>query len=477
MVDRSLAAPDVMAALETFGSQARPHNSDDLFDCWGLVRQVHVHLLGRGHADELLGPRTAGSGDWRPLGDRADLLVGDVVGTHPCAAPDECHVAIYCGRVGDTHLVYDSSPRGDIPLLDRYGDLVGVREIFTRYMRATAAADGLRNQGGAYLRLWDGRDLYSSQAVHRLLSLGAPERDIDTRAARAAAGLDPLPFYCRRRLARDARGREVYDNAAGKHQQCYLPDGALVPDGLYEQACEQGEVGPAVVRPRPPAFDTDAGRAAPGGGRAFTWAYGDADVAGCRVEVYEETLEGRKRLVLSEELLGAATAYTVPGRELREDTLYAFVVFARDARGYSRDAVRPFAYRAAPGSPLLDHNRARPYALRPDDGAVVATLTPTLAWEVARPAADQTRFRLELYAQACREQDSRVLWAVTVEGALARSCRYQVPPLAGLEPGGTYFWYLTTINSRGRDCFAPAEGVFVVADDADAGGTAGQARA
>ena len=275
---------------------------------------------------------------------------------------------------------------------------------------------------------------------------------------------------------RDARGCEVYDNSASKHQQYYVPDAALVSDALYEQVCEQGE-GRLAARLRPPAFDADAGRAVLGGGRAFTWTHGDADVAGCRVEVYEETSAGQKRLVLREELPGRATAYTVPGRVLREDTLYAFVVFARDARGYSRDAVSTFVYRASPGSPLLDHNRARPYALRPDDGAVVATLTPTLAWEITRPEANQVRFRLELYAQACREQDSRVLWAVTVEGALARSCRYQVPPLAGLEPGGTYFWYLTTINSRGRDCFAPAEGVFVVADDADAGGTAGQARA
>jgi hypothetical protein len=469
MVDRSRAARDVMAALEAFGPQARPHNSDDLFDCWGLVRQVHAHLLGRGHSDELLGPKTAKNGDWRPLGDRADLLVGDVVGTHPCAAPDERHVALYCGRVGDNHLVYDSSPRGDIPLLDKYGDLIGVREICTRYMRATVSADGLCNHGGAYLRLWDGRDLYFSQAVHRLLLLGAPERESDTRAARAAAGLDPLPFYCRRRLPRDARGREVYDNSSSKHQQYYVPDAALVPDGLYEPVCEQGESGLRAARPRPLAFDADAGRAAPGGGRTFTWTCGDADVAGCRVDVYEETRDGRKRLVTREELPGPATAYTVPGRVLREDTPYAFVVFARNAAGYSRDAVTTFVYRAAPGSPLLDHNRARPYSLRPDDGAVVATLTPTLAWEIARPEADQVSFRLELYAEACREQGSRPLYEATVEGAAAGSCRYKVPPLAGLELGGVYYWYLTTTNARGRDCYAPAEGVFVVADDADAG--------
>ena len=460
-----------MAALEAFGPQARPHNADDLFDCWGLVRQVHARLLGRGHAEELLGHKTARSGDWRPLGDRTDLVVGDVVGTHPCMASDERHVALYCGRVGDNHLVYDSSPRGDIPLLDKYGDLIGVREIFTRYMRATTATDGLRNQGGAYLRLWDGRDLYFSQAVHRLLLLGAPERERDTRVARAAAGLTPLPFYCRRRLPRDARGREVYDNLSSKHQQYY------VPDDLYEQVCEQGEISLSATRPRPPAFDAGAGRAAPGGGRAFTWTYGDADVAGCRVEVHEETPDGRKRQVLREELPGPVTAFTVPGRVLREDNLYAFVVFARNAVGYSRDAVSTFVYRAAPGSPLLDRNRARPYSLRPADGEVVATLTPTPAWEIAQPEANQVRFRLELYAQACREQDSRPLYEVTVDGSAAGSCRYKVPPLAGLEPGGVYYWYLTTTNARGRDCYAPAEGVFVVAVDADAGGMDVEGRA
>jgi hypothetical protein len=477
MVDRSLAAHDVMAALEAFGPQARPHNADDLFDCWGLVRQIHTHLLGRGHAEELLGPKTAKSGDWRPLGDRADLVVGDVVGTHPCSTPDERHVALYCGRVGDNHLVYDSSPRGDIPLLDKYGDLIGVREIFTRYMRATASTHGLRNQGGGYLRLWDGRDLYFSQAAHRLLLLGAPERERDTRAARVAAGLELLPFYCRRRLPRDARGREVYDNSSSKHQQYYVPDAALLRDGLYERVCEQGEVDVLAARPRPPAFDADAGRAAPGGGRAFTWTYGDADVGGCRVDVYEETPDGQKRLVLREELPGPVTAFTVPGRVLREDNLYAFVVFARNGRGYSRDAVSTFVYRAAPGSPLLDHNRARPYSLQPDDGAVVATLTPTLAWQIARPEADQVRFRLEFYAGACREQDSRPLYEVTVEGAAALSCRYKVPPLAGLEPGGMYYWYVTSTNARGRDCYAPAEGVFVVAADADAGGMGAEGRA
>ena len=463
-----------MAALEAFAPQARPHNSDDLFDCWGLVRQVHAQLLGRGHAEELLGHKTAKSGDWRLLGDRADLVVGDVVGTHPCAAPDERHVALYCGRVGDNHLVYDSSPRGDIPLFDKYGDLIGVREICTCYMRATAASDGLRNQGGAYLRLWDGRDLYFSQAVHRLLLLGAPDGERDTRAARAAAGLDPLPFYCRRRLPRDARGREVYDNSSSKHQQYYVPDAALLRDGLYEQVCKEGEVGLLAARPRPPAFDADAGRAAPGGGRVFTWTYGDAGVAGCRVDVYEETLHSQKRLVLSEELPGPVTAFTVPGRALREDTLYAFVVFARNAAGYSRDAVSTFVYRAAPGSPLLDHNRARPYSLRPDDGAVVATLTPTLSWEIAKPAADQVSFRLELYAEACWEQDDRPLYEAKVEGAAADSYRYKVPPLAGLEPGVVYYWYVTSTNARGRDCYAPAEGVFVVAADAEAGGVGGE---
>ena len=477
MVDRSLAAQDVMAALEAFGPQARPHSSDDLFDCWGLVRQVHTRLLGRGHADELFGHKTAKSGDWRPLGNRADLLVGDVVGTHPGAAPDERHVAVYCGRVGDNHLVYDSSSRGDIPLLDKYGDLIGVREIFTRYMRAGGSADGLRNQGGAYLRLWDGRDLYVSQAVHRLLTLGAPDDERDTRAVRAAAGLEPLPFYCRHRLPRDVRGREVYDNSSSKNQQYYVPDAALLRDGLYERVCEQGEVGLLAARPRPPAFARDAGRAAPGGGRAFAWTYRDADVGGCRVDVYEQTLDGHQRLVLREELPGPATAFTVPGRLLREDNQYAFVVFARNDVGYSRDAVSTFVYRAAPGSPLLDHNPVRPQALRPDDGEVVATVTPTLAWEIARPEADQVRFRLEFYAQACREQDSRPVYEVTVEGAAAGTCRYKVPPLAGLEPGGMYYWYLTTTNARGRDCYAPAEGVFVVVADADAGGTGEEERA
>ena len=468
----------MMAALEAFGPQARPHNADDFFDCWGLARQVHTQLLGPGHAEELLGHKTAKSGGWRPLGDRADLLVGDVVGTHPCLAPNERHVALYCGRVGDNHLVYDSSPRGDIPLFDKYGDLIGVREIFTRYMRATATTDGLRNQGGGYLRLWDRRDLYFSQAVHRLLLLGAPERECDTRVARAAAGLEPLPFYCRRRLPRDARGSEVYDNSSSKGQQRYVPDTACCAT-VYTSGSASRARWACWRRGRGRRRSTPAPAAPPPAAAASSrglWRRGRGRLPRGRLR---GGADGQKRLVLHEELPGPVTAFTVPGRVLREDNLYAFVVFARNAAGYSRDAVSTFVYRAAPGSPLLDVNRARPYALRPDDGAVVATLTPTLAWQMAGPEADQVRFRVELYAQACREQDSRPIHEVTVEGAAALSCRYKVPPLAGLEPGGVYYWYVTTTNARGRDCYAPAEGVFVVAADAalDAGGTGEEARA
>ena len=64
-------------------------------------------------------------------------------------------MAFFCGRVGGHDLVYDSSPRGRVPLFDESGTLVEDRAIHTRYARATETTDRLRDDGGAYLRLWD----------------------------------------------------------------------------------------------------------------------------------------------------------------------------------------------------------------------------------------------------------------------------------------------------------------------------------
>ena len=59
----------------------------------------------------------------------------------------------------------------------------------------------------AYLRLWhDGMCYFHKGLPARLVADGAAE-ERDLVAPRRAVGLDDLPFYCRRRLPRDALGR------------------------------------------------------------------------------------------------------------------------------------------------------------------------------------------------------------------------------------------------------------------------------
>ena len=180
------------------------------------------------------------AGNWEPIGRRDDLVPGDLLATHP--QPDPAyHVVFSCGRAGGHDLVYDSSPRGLVPLFDERGALVEDRAIYTRYARATETTDRLRDDGGAYLRLWDDRMRYFHKGLHARLLAGGAAHERDVVALRRAAGLDGLPFYCRRRLPRDARGREVYDNAATRHLDYYVPDGAPVPDDLYEALMERGD--------------------------------------------------------------------------------------------------------------------------------------------------------------------------------------------------------------------------------------------
>ncbi len=61
------------------------------------------------------------------------------------------------------------------------------------------------------------------------------------RPRRAAPRRRPegLPFYCRRQVPRDACGREVYDNAATRHLDYHVPDGAPVPHDLHEVVMER----------------------------------------------------------------------------------------------------------------------------------------------------------------------------------------------------------------------------------------------
>ena len=50
-----------------------------------------------------------------------------------------------------------------------------------------------------------------------------------------------------------------------------------------------------------------------------------------------------------------------------------------------------------------------------------------------------------------------------LEGEAAAGTAYAVPAAAGLEPGTTYYWYVTPRDREGRWAYAPVEGIFAVA--------------
>jgi len=180
-----LSPSRLLRALELFGPQARPYNFDDHFDCWGLVQRVFDWVDdGFDMNQEALDETTVGN--WQDIGRREELVPGDLLATHPQPDP-EYHVVFYCGRVGGHDLVYDSSPRGSIPVFDRCGGLLAEREVFTRYSRATETTDRLRDDGGAYLRLWhDGMCYFHKGLPARLVADGAAE-ERDLVAPRRAA--------------------------------------------------------------------------------------------------------------------------------------------------------------------------------------------------------------------------------------------------------------------------------------------------
>ena len=176
----------VLQALELFGPQACPYNFDDHFDCWGLVQRVFDWLDNGFDMDrEAVDETTAGN--WEPIGRRDDLVPGDLLATHPRPGP-AYHVAFSCGHAGRFDLVYDSSPRGLVPLFDERGELVEGRAIHTRYARATETTDRLRDDGGAYLRLWDARMRYFHKGLHARLLAGGAAQERDVVALRRAAG-------------------------------------------------------------------------------------------------------------------------------------------------------------------------------------------------------------------------------------------------------------------------------------------------
>ena len=459
-----LSPARLLQALELFGPQARPYNFDDHFDCWGLVQRVFDWLddgfdMNREARDETT------VGNWQEIGRRAELVPGDLLATHP--QPDhEYHCVFFCGRVDGHDLVYDSSPRGLVPLFDERGTIEEDRAIHTRYARATEATDRLRDDGGAYLRLWHERMRYVHKGLHARLVAGGAAEKRDLVALRRAAGLSGLPFYCRRRLPRDTHGREVYDNAATRHLDYYVPDGAPVPDDLYEAVVERGDVAALQARPPAPLIVAAPAWGVTEGPLTVSWRYPEGvAVSGCRIELWEETWDVWRHRLERHDCDEPLTSFAVSEARLQAGSRYAVVVYARGPGGFSASAVAPFLYRPAAGDRLLEYNPVRPRALRPDAGASVPPgASVELSWEIAAPARNQVTADVAVFKDiGCLVEGAETAFTCHLEGAAAAACRCAVPA-AALRPGHSYYWYVTPTNTAGHEAFAPAEGVFSVGE-------------
>jgi hypothetical protein len=441
----ALAPEAVLATLEALAPQARPYNFDDRFDCWGLVREVYGELLaGRPLDDDLEAAsavETARAERWAPITELADLLPGDVVVSHDHHAPGKFHAVIVYGRLDGRLLVYDSSPRGDIPFVEKRDDrqvVIDARELHTRHMRATGGTDRLRNDGGAYLRLWFVGGRYYNRRLHEALLQANPQRETDAVMLRRRAGLAPLPFYAARRLPTDRDGRELYDNCATRSQNAYLPDGTPLRDDDYPRACDGGASGaPRAAggnalggaggtggrRPPPPVLGTAPAAVHTGGAARLAWSYqpatGDLAATGCRVELYELRRGVWKHLVLTGDCDEPERSFTIPAAALRPDMCYEVSLFARAAAGYSSDAVVTFVNEPAADNPFLISSMARPFALAPDEGAVVSTVTPELSWSIFDPEAHQTAVKLAIHAGGCCESKAPLVHEATLEGEAA----------------------------------------------------------
>lgn len=482
----------ILHALELFGPQARPYTFDDCFDCWGLVRKVFDWLDDGYEVNEQIGEAgDAREGGWRAFSGPHELLPGDLLASHPHADAD-FHTVFYCGTVGGVDLVYDASPRGRVPSFERRDGrwrLSAERDLFTRYMRAPETTDRLRHDGGAYLRLWDERQRYVNVALHGRLAAGGAAGGRDLVALRRAAGLSELPFYCRRRLPQDARGRELYDNLLTRHLDYYVPDGAPLPDDACEAAlfeagdddgaCRVASSGlPASSRgitaaglgemahPLPPAITRRPPWVVETEPVTVSWDYRHPPVVGCRIEVWEETFDLWKHRLLRRDEDAPVTSFTVPQDLLRPGRRYALVVFARGAHGYSGDALAPFLYRPGPDHPLLAYNPVRPTDLAPDaEMGVRPGADVELSWRIAEPARNQRRVRVVVCEDAVLADDEAPVFEEGLAGPAAAACRCRVPA-ACLRPGHRYAWYVTPVNAAGHHAYAAAEGVFVVTGEA-----------
>ena len=479
-----LSAADVLRALELFGPQARPYNFDDCFDCWGLVRRVFDHLDDGYEIDEELGPRgDPREAGWVAFAGPDELVPGDLLTTHPHAG-EGFHTAFYCGRVDGLDLVYDSSPRALVPLFERRDDgwrHAGDRAIHTRYARATESTDRLRNDGGAYLRLWDERQAYYHRGLHaRLLAGGAGEAaGRDLVALRRAAGLvgpavllRPAAFRETPRIARStttsplaistttfptARRCRTTSTKRSWREASRRGGRARRPLASPARRCGSCRAGPVVVEweyPGAPDGDQPAGAGA---------AASTVDVDGCRIELWEETWDCWKHRLLRHDLDEPVTRFTVPEELLHDDSRFAVVVWARGPGGFSGTALAPFLYRPARDNPLLEYDPVRPQDLAPDGGALLPAGEPVeLTWSIRQPLVSQSSWRVDVFEDAFLLDGAAPVFVAEAKGPAARTSRATVPGDV-LRPGRTYAWYVTVSAADRRTAFAPAEGVFRVA--------------
>ena len=359
----------VYGAIERFAPQARPYNYDDRFDCWGLVRAVYGGLLPGRPLDDDLDAATADESQraalWAPIVDLADLLPGDVITTHDRHVAGEFHAVIFYGYVAGRPLVYDSSPRGEVPLLEEHEGgyaYVDARELFTRFARGTGGTDRLRDDGGSYLRLWFRGGRYYDRWLHERLAEANPGRETDAVALRRRAGLAPLPFYTLRRLAGEA-GRERYDNRFTRRQNTYLPgDPPLLDDDYARVVIDGGETAP---RPSPPAIVAAPAAAHAAGPATVEWrcSQGSDAAAGlidrCRIELNELHRGVWKRLTTSTDV-PVEGSFTVAAVDLCQDMCYEVALFAHGPAGWSTDAGVWFVNQPAADNPFLRDCEARP---------------------------------------------------------------------------------------------------------------------
>ena len=346
-------------------------------------------------------------------------------------------------------------------------------------MRAPETTDRLRNDGGAWLRLYDERVRFFDRSLHARLLAAAPGRERDLVKLRRTAGLSELPFYCVGRLETDDRGRELYDNRATRHLDYYVPDGAPAADDAYAAtgtgvAAGGVAAGASPPRPAPPVVVGLPHRVLGDVAWSVVWRPGDdTPVDGWRVELWEETADLWRYRLARCHLEAALRRFDPPPDLLRADARFAVVVWAHGEGGYSGNALATALVLPRPDNPLLSYNAVRPCGLWPDGLAAVAASGSgpdarhgiQLSWSVPEPALTQVAARVRVFEDSCLADDVAPVFEATIDGPAAAACRCR-PPAAVLRPGHTYAWYVEARDATGRWCYAPSEGLFTVMGDA-----------